>query len=74
MIPNPGSSRAIWEGCTCPTIDNHGGRGFGDPDKPMFVIDYNCPLHGGSGKPWKKQVMKERDQREKEKIAGVIPE
>lgn len=42
---NPGSDEARKAGCTCPVVDNHGGKGWrGDPSK--FVCSNNCPMHG----------------------------
>jgi len=43
-IPNPGSPEAIKKGCTCPVMDNNGGRGLGDMG--FFWINSSCPLHG----------------------------
>jgi hypothetical protein len=44
-IPNPGSDEALDAGCTCPVIDNNGGRGYyGRPD--VFVYNLSCPIHG----------------------------
>lgn len=53
IIPNPGSRDAIAQGCTCPVIDNHYGRGFPYPRKdgldpelhPSFWCNEECPLH-----------------------------
>lgn len=42
--PNPGSKEALAQGCKCPHIDNHYGKGFGDPRK--FWINGDCPMHG----------------------------
>lgn len=58
MTPNPGSPEALKMGCTCPTIDNNGGRGFGDPVKLMYWVSHDCPLHGKGG--WRKEVLKAR--------------
>lgn len=40
--PTPGSDAAREQGCKCPVIDNHYGRGRGDG---QFWISENCPLH-----------------------------
>ena len=53
--PNPGSDAAIAQGCTCPVIDNHHGRGMPALDadgqeRAWFVFREDCPLHGG--KDW----------------------
>ena len=40
----PGSVEAVDIGCTCPVLDNHYGKGFGDP--PLFWISGDCPIHG----------------------------
>jgi hypothetical protein len=45
MTPNPGSPEARAEGCQCPVVDNHYGRGHRD-DPSWFLIDEECPLHG----------------------------
>lgn len=44
--PNPGSEKAVKQGCTCAVIDNHYGKGFpwGDT-KQAFWITEGCPLH-----------------------------
>lgn len=42
---NPGSKRAIKKGCTCPVMDNGGGKGSGHGPN-TFWINANCPLHG----------------------------
>lgn len=52
--PNPGNDEAIKQGCRCPVLDNCYGEGaYGCPvpalgDKPIFWINENCPIHGGS--------------------------
>ncbi len=43
--PPPGSLEAVAEGCTCPVIDNRGGKGIRD-DRDEFWIMVQCPLHG----------------------------
>lgn len=47
-VPNPGSKEAIDEGCSCPVLDNHYGRGLklNDSDEPLFWQNENCCLHG----------------------------
>lgn len=49
MKPNPGSKEAQKQGCICPVIDNHYGKGFdmGESD-PSFWIVAGCPLHDES--------------------------
>ena len=45
--PNPGSPAAIDQGCSCPVMDNHNGRGIG-PMKDgtmMFWRSGDCPVH-----------------------------
>lgn len=42
--PNPGSTEAIEQGCTCPVIDNN--HGSGSYKGEGFVTDLTCPLHG----------------------------
>ena len=46
-IPNPGSEKAIEQGCTCPIMDNGYGQGaYIDSDgKPHFWINDECPIH-----------------------------
>lgn len=47
-VPNPGSSKAVEAGCTCPRIDNSWGNGFhrpADGGPVLFVIASDCPLH-----------------------------
>lgn len=41
--PNPGSDKAIKQGCTCPVLDNGHGEGIGDG---LSWISGDCPLHG----------------------------
>ena len=48
--PNPGSDEAIKQGCQCPVMDNHYGKGFEWKGKTQFWINGNCPLHGDSNK------------------------
>lgn len=44
--PNPGSKEAGEQGCTCPVIDNHYGKGPYEKDgEPRFWITEGCPLH-----------------------------
>lgn len=43
--PNPGSENAIKQGCLCPVIDNHYGRGVPTDQGPEFWYSENCPLH-----------------------------
>jgi hypothetical protein len=43
--PNPGSPKAVEEGCTCPVLDNRYGKGVRD-DREEFWIACQCPLHG----------------------------
>lgn len=47
IFPAPGSKKAISQGCTCPTWDNHHGRGYGaDWTKYGWIISEDCPVHG----------------------------
>ena len=50
MTGEPGSPAAVEQGCTCPVIDNHHGRGFRD-DFQSYVISGDCPLHAGQFEP-----------------------
>ncbi len=44
--PNPGSIESREQGCTCPVIDNHFGKGIpSKSDVPQFWISGDCPLH-----------------------------
>lgn len=47
MKPNPGSPEAIKLGCTCPILDNGGGKlNLKDKDgNNIFWYNANCPLH-----------------------------
>ena len=48
VTPQPGSSEAINQGCTCPVMDNNNGKGIG-PMKDgtmMFWRSGGCTLHG----------------------------
>lgn len=43
----PGSPEAQREGCTCPVMDNHYGRGYwGNAEKYGYVHNAECPVHG----------------------------
>ncbi len=45
--PNPGSDEAIEQGCVCPRIDNHFGKGVPNGDhEPLFWYNATCELHG----------------------------
>lgn len=49
--PPPGSKEARDQGCTCPVMDNHSGRGSGYVDEegnPLFWFNGECPIHGDS--------------------------
>lgn len=47
MTPNPGSTAAITQGCTCPVIDNEYGRGFHFTPgcTPIFTTVPDCSVH-----------------------------
>lgn len=48
-IPNPGSSDALKQGCTCAVLDNgHGDQALGDIRG--FWITGGCPLHDDNPK------------------------
>lgn len=49
-LPNPGSSEAIKEGCSCPVLDNAHGRGvYRDSEGDMvYWLNGNCPVHSGN--------------------------
>lgn len=53
-IPNPGSNKAIQQGCTCPVWDNHYGQGIPCDNGRLFVMNEGCPLHGKDAKTEKK--------------------
>ena len=45
---NPGSPKAVAQGCTCPVMDNAHGQGAGWPAAPgstTFWYTVGCPLH-----------------------------
>jgi len=44
-VPPPGSDEALYQGCTCPVIDNFNGRGWFYRGKHQFWIAQDCPLH-----------------------------
>lgn len=44
--PNPGSSEARAQGCICPQIDNHYGKGFPRRGEQVWWQREDCPLHG----------------------------
>lgn len=42
----PGSKLAIANGCTCPVVDNHYGKGVPNGDAPnLYWYSSKCPLH-----------------------------
>jgi hypothetical protein len=43
-VPNPGTQEALSQGCTCPVVDNHHGKGFRG-HKGVFIYFANCPVH-----------------------------
>lgn len=50
--PKPGSREARSQGCRCPVIDNHHGRGRGgDGQQHGWWIAQDCPLHGTPSQP-----------------------
>lgn len=42
----PGSQMAGDLGCSCPVMDNAGGRGVRLNDEVFFWINSACPVHG----------------------------
>lgn len=45
--PNPGSPEAVAQGCSCPVMDNAGGRGaYGGGEPKTFWVHERCPIHG----------------------------
>lgn len=50
--PNPGSKEAIDQGCKCPVLDNHHGRGvlIGQDPNPQFWYTEDCPVHNSKEK------------------------
>ena len=43
---NPGSPEAKRDGCSCPVIDNHHGKGLGgDGEKYGWVVVLTCEMH-----------------------------
>lgn len=54
IVPNPGSDKAIGEGCICPVMDNMHGEGCGwGPN--TFIYTKGCPLHSPIDKKIKKE-------------------
>jgi hypothetical protein len=43
----PGSPQAVADGCKCPVLDNHHGKGVPYPSGPAWYVNEDCPLHGG---------------------------
>lgn len=43
---NPGSDKAVAQGCTCPRMDNGYGRGY-HSQEGVFVCSEDCKMHGG---------------------------
>lgn len=54
MKPPPGSAQALQQGCRCPVIDNHYGRGaYGgvrdENGDVVYVLSMSCPVHSEGG-------------------------
>lgn len=49
MTLNPGSPEAVKQGCKCPVMDNHYGKGILYNGRIEFWISEECPLHGKKG-------------------------
>lgn len=45
-IGTPGSAEAREQGCNCPVLDNHRGRGIEIDGRRMFFYREDCPVHG----------------------------
>lgn len=57
QIPNPGSKEAVSQGCRCPRVDNHYGRGYMGGIKDgngmtLYAIHEGCKLHGVGTAYW----------------------
>jgi|WetSurMetagenome_2_1015567.scaffolds.fasta_scaffold400137_3 hypothetical protein len=59
-LPNPGSDEAIEQGCACPVLDNHHGKGVSLIGKPLFWVNEECPLHGSPSKRRKANALWEK--------------
>jgi len=57
MTDNPGSEEARKQGCTCPIIDNHYGKGRPTGGKLEFIRMDTCPLHGLQDKGGKRMML-----------------
>lgn len=44
-VVHPGSTEAQREGCTCPTTENHFGRGYDTVGAATWLIRSDCPVH-----------------------------
>jgi len=55
---NPGSPEAVLNGCICPVIDNHHGKGSRG-DGTRFITNAACPLHHSGHVPLKKRALKQ---------------
>ena len=42
---NPGTDEAIRNGCACPVIDNHRGKGRPMADGRVWIYNGNCGYH-----------------------------
>lgn len=52
IVPSPGSDAAVEQGCTCPVMDNHYGKGVPYIDGPVYWINAHCVLHAGPHAEW----------------------
>lgn len=47
LVGNPGSYKAVYNGCICSMMDNCRGEGRGgDGAKFGWYVNGSCPLHG----------------------------
>lgn len=56
-VPAPGSIEAGRQGCKCPIIDNHYGKGYmggitDDTGMTLYALHEGCPLHGKGTLYW----------------------
>ena len=55
--PPPGSPEAVEQGCKCPVIDNHYGKGYMGQEG-VYAKSTSCPIHPTH--PWTEQDERDR--------------
>ena len=71
-FPMPGSRAAVKLGCTCPTKENHNGRGVPYEGRRGYVYSSGCPVHC-SGRYLPEEIEDAREPAEFSKTEKAAP-